>query len=68
MNGSERCSADYLIFPKWENVNAGNWTSEPALHWIDALLFPGVKSIFENDDVLIMDLKNTDIRDLKDVK
>jgi hypothetical protein len=49
--------ADYLILPKWDNANVSNWTSGPALHWDDALLFPGVDKVFENESVLILDLR-----------
>lgn len=49
--------ADYLILPKGGNEDASMWTSEPALHWNDALLFPGVDKVFENESVLILDLR-----------
>ncbi len=50
--------ADYLILPKWEGVDVSNWYKEPALHWEDVNLFPGVEKVFENESVLIFDLRN----------
>jgi hypothetical protein len=55
--------ADYLVLPKSENVDINNWTSEPSLHRDDALLFKGVKKVFENDDVLVLDLSNVNVHD-----
>lgn len=49
--------ADYLILPKWANVGVNNWNQEPALHWNDAIHFPGVLKKFENESVLILDLR-----------
>jgi hypothetical protein len=50
--------ADFLILPKWESGDVNSWTSGPALHWDDAFLFPGVSKVFENESVLILDLRN----------
>ncbi len=49
--------ADFLVLPKGNQVEISNWASEPALHWNDALLFPGVDKAFENESVLILDLR-----------
>jgi len=49
---------DYLILPKGNRMEISNWDSEPALHWDDAMLFPGVDKVFENESVLILDLRN----------
>ena len=49
--------ADFLVLPKVNPVEISNWASEPALHWDDALLFPGVDKVFENEGVLILDLR-----------
>jgi hypothetical protein len=49
--------ADYLVFPKGNQVDTSNWTSQPALHLNDALLYPGVDVAFEDEGVLILDLR-----------
>ena len=55
--GQNKVAADYLILPKWEEKSVEYFGSNPALHWNDALHFPGVKRVFENEAVLILDLK-----------
>jgi len=49
---------DFLVLPKGNQVDISNWASEPALHWDDTLLFPGVDKVFENESVLILDLRS----------
>jgi len=48
---------DFLVLPKGKQTTISNWLLEPALHWEDALLYPGVEKVFENELVLILDLR-----------
>lgn len=49
---------DYLIFPKTDQYEGNNWVGEAAIHWNDAKLYPGVKTVFENENILIIKLPN----------
>ncbi len=48
---------DFLVLPKGDEAEIRQWSSEPALHWHDAALFPGADKVFENESVLILDLR-----------
>jgi hypothetical protein len=51
---------NYLVFLKGNHVDSSNWASQPNLRINDALRYPGVDTAFENDTVLILDLKALD--------
>jgi hypothetical protein len=48
---------DYLVFPKGNQTEVNYWYYQPALHLNDARLYPGVEVAFENDGVLILDIR-----------
>lgn len=48
---------DFLVLPEGNQASISNWASEPTLHRHDAVLFPGVARVFENESVLILDLR-----------
>jgi hypothetical protein len=49
--------ADFLIITKEDKLDKSNWAYAHSLYRIDALLFPGVDKVFENERVLILDLR-----------
>jgi hypothetical protein len=49
-------SVDYLVIPKLKVSGIGG-TEKLGLHWEDARQYPGVESVYENDEILILDLE-----------
>jgi hypothetical protein len=47
---------DYIIFPKENIIELNNRFNEPSHHLNDARNYPGVKVVFENDGILILDI------------